>query len=274
MSWRKGLPLSLLATAGLWAYVRWALGRLETLELSQVPRPGEVARVQGVEIHYVQEGQGHPVILLHGLGGSIYNFRSTIPAMAQSFRVVALDLPGFGLSERPRDRGYCFSDLACLVRDLLDHLGIERAHVVGHSMGGMVAARLAARFPERVDKLVLVASPIHLAPPRLLGLPLLEPVWWMVVGFAVSSRPIREMIWRNGFYDPAALTPTDMEQYLLPSRIKGYTRCLVRLLRSAAYDRPPDLSLLAQPTLILWGDGDRPITAPSVGRWLQERLPN
>jgi len=276
MRWPRPLafPPLALAVLGLWGYTRWALGRLEELELVQVPRPGKVIPVQGVEIHYIEEGQGFPVLLIHGLGGSTYNFRHTIPALAREFRAIALDLPGFGLSQRPQDRRYSLSSLAGVVREFLDGLGIRQAHVVGHSMGGMVAARLAASFPERVDKLVLVASPVHLSFPRFLGFPFFSLLWEVGLGLVLAHRPIREGIWRNGFYDPRALTAADMEQYLLPSRIKGYSRSLLGLLMAASHDPPLDPSLITHPTLILWGEEDRPLTTVAEGRKLLQRLPN
>lgn len=263
-----------LALAGLWGYSRWALARLESLPLAQVPRPGKVARVQGLELHYVEQGQGEAIVLIHGLGSSTYNFRHTIPALAQAFRAVALDLPGFGLSERPQDRSLSLSTLAEIVRGLLDHLGVERAHVVGHSLGGMVGARLAAGFPQRVGKLVLVASPLQMAAPGLLAAPLLEPLWATALGLLLAHRPLRELIWRSGYYDPAALTAEDREHYFLPSRIQGYSRCLLGLLRSLPHDPPPELSRLSLPVLILWGEADRAFTSPARGRQLRDGLPD
>lgn len=259
---------------GLWGYSRWAVNRHEDRYLAEVPRPGRVAVVNGVAIHYVEQGQGKALILIHGLGASTYNFRHTLLEMSRHFRTIALDLPGFGLSERPTAYDYSLTNQAHTVIRLMDHLGIERAHILGHSMGGMVAARLAARWPERVDRLILVASPVHLNPPRLLGLGLLAPFWQTAVGIIMAHRRIREKIWRDGFYDQESLTNEIMEQYFLPSRIKGNSRSLVKMAAAARRDPPPDLSQIVCPTLILWGENDHNITSPEVGRKLQQRLPN
>jgi pimeloyl-ACP methyl ester carboxylesterase len=113
--------------------------------------------VDGVPIHYVEAGQGKAVLLIHGLGASTFSFRHTIPELAQRYRVIALDLKGFGYSARPQS-DYSLTAQAALVRQVMDRLGVERAAVVGHSMGGAVAMRLALGYPERVSRLVLVAS--------------------------------------------------------------------------------------------------------------------
>ncbi len=107
----------------------------------------------GVKIHYFVEGSGDPVVLIHGLYSSAeLNWRvpGVMAALAKDHKVIALDLPGFGLSDRPdREDAYGLQMVEDVVL-LLDHLKIQKAHVVGYSMGGMVALKLISRHPERV----------------------------------------------------------------------------------------------------------------------------
>jgi pimeloyl-ACP methyl ester carboxylesterase len=112
-------------------------------------------RVNGCVLHYQQLGTGADLILIHGLLGNLaFWYFSVLPRLIQSFRVCVYDLRGHGQSEMSR-QGYRSSDLAEDLRGLLDHLGIERAHLAGHSYGGAVALHFGARYPERVRSLTL-----------------------------------------------------------------------------------------------------------------------
>ena len=99
-------------------------------------------------------GTGPPLILLHGLAGSARWWARNIPALSRSFRVIAIDLPGFGAS--PRGHRLELDGVVDQLVGTMDALGIDRASVIGHSMGGLIAGGLAADRPERVERLVLV----------------------------------------------------------------------------------------------------------------------
>jgi pimeloyl-ACP methyl ester carboxylesterase len=128
---------------------------------SGITEPGrlEVGRVRTAlgEIALLRAGQGDPVILLHGLGATKASFLPTVAALAPSFRVIAVDLPGFGDSVKPIGAPYDALFFARAVAGLLDACEIERAHVVGNSMGGRVALELGFEFPERIGRIALLA---------------------------------------------------------------------------------------------------------------------
>ena len=108
-------------------------------------------------ISTLSAGEGDPVICVHGLGGTKASFLTTVAALADHHRVIALDLPGFGDSDKPLVAAYDAPYFAECVVGLLDELEIERAHLVGNSMGGRVAIETALLFPERVRKLALLS---------------------------------------------------------------------------------------------------------------------
>src|SRR6266568_5059866 len=109
-------------------------------------------KLDGLEIHYTSAGQGPVTLLIHGLGGFAESWRDTAAALASHGRVIALDLPGFGQSAKPR-RAYTLDFFARAVEGLLRGLAIERVRLVGHSLGGGIAAAFALAHPERVDRL-------------------------------------------------------------------------------------------------------------------------
>jgi pimeloyl-ACP methyl ester carboxylesterase len=119
--------------------------------------PSVAATLNGSDLHYVDAGQGPAVALIHGLLGSHRNWDHLVDALAVEQRVLAPDLLGHGASAKPMG-DYSLSAHAAMLRDLFDHLGIESATIVGHSLGGGIALQFAYLFPDRVDRLVLVSS--------------------------------------------------------------------------------------------------------------------
>lgn len=138
---------------------RTAIGQRETVDLPDPRPPGESLLVDGRRVHYVDRGSGPPLVLLHGLGKSTADWEeSVLPILARRWRVVAIDFFGMGLSERSADLEYGWSLWSDQVAAVLDALHVQRADVVGHSLGGTVGVVLAARHPNRVRRLALVGS--------------------------------------------------------------------------------------------------------------------
>jgi len=244
--------LALGTTASLWAYGRWLIGQSEIMEPEEVREPEETVYIEGSGIHYVDRGQGPPLVLIHGLGGSAANFEAIIPLLAQRFRVVAPDLLGFGFSDRPPAGDYSHQAQARLLREFMERLGIVRASLLGHSLGGLLALRFAFFFPGQVHRLVLVCSapPVLLSSPLLAAPPLL-PLLEAMVGLVLHGRRFREALLRQGFWDPAALSARVAESYLFPSCLRGSARALAKMIGDIGRDGPVDLSRVSQPVLLL-----------------------
>lgn len=115
--------------------------------------------LDGLAVHYVEEGHGPATLLIHGLGGFAESWRHNIPELARHGRVIALDLPGFGRSGKPR-RAYTADFLARALEGFLRALGIGQVRLVGHSLGGAVAARYALEYPGRVERLALLGAAV------------------------------------------------------------------------------------------------------------------
>ena len=129
--------------------------------MSNNPEIGKSILANGIQTNYHEHGQGEPVLLIHGSGPGVTgwaNWRLTIPALAENFRVIAPDIVGFGYTERPADVQYNMQTWLNHILGLMDALGIEKAHVVGNSFGGGLALAMAIRAPQRVERLVLMGS--------------------------------------------------------------------------------------------------------------------
>ncbi len=204
-------------------------------------------RLNGLDTYYTVEGRGDPVVLLHGWGASSQSLAPLGGALADSHRVLAVDLPGFGWS-RPPSSAWGTSEYADHIARLMQQSGIDRAALVGHSFGGRIAIALAAGQPGRVSRLVLVASAglrsrrgvgtsLRVATAKLAKRFFGLPVWGRA-----GQRVIAKVSGRLGSRD---------------YRAAGHMRpTLVKVVNE---DLTPVLAGIQAPTLILWGDQDREV---------------
>lgn len=230
----------------------------------------------GQLVHVEQAGRGEPVILLHGFGGSTYSWRRVMPALAASFHVVAIDLNGFGYTQRPRTfESYTREGQAALVLRVMDALGIESAHLMGHSYGGGLSLFLAARHPERVRSLVLVDSsaPTYADDRRNLAASVKPLAGLFLRSFVLRPRNVRRAL-RHSFYDDSLVTPELVREYYERLRIEGVADAYYGLtapVRTAS--EPVELEKIQVPTLIVWGAEDTLIPVEG-GRRAAARMPD
>jgi pimeloyl-ACP methyl ester carboxylesterase len=231
--------------------------------------------VGGQLVHVEQAGAGEPVLLIHGFGASTYSWRKVMPALAASHRVVAIDLSGFGYTQRPTARAsYTREAQAQLVLGTLDALAIDRAHVVGHSYGGGITLYLASQHPERFRSMVLVDSsaPTY-ANDRRSRAAAFRPLDSLLVRL-VFLRPamIRRSL-LSSFWDDSLVTPDLVRAYLDRLAIEGATDAFYGLTAPAPAGAKVELEKIAVPALVLWGAHDE-LIAPEVGRRAAARIPN
>lgn len=218
------------------------------------------SEVGGLRLRYVRAGQGTPVLLLHGFASSIYTWRHVLPALARRHDVVALDLPGFGGSQVPAQLSPEL--LASAVRGLVAQLGLRQPALVGHSMGGAVAALLASEAELQASRLALFdAATFAMAAeerPRLVRL--VGRPW---VAALLELLPVRRLaVWaglREVFYDDRLVTGEVLDEYAAPLRRPGSTAALVALLNSGqatAALLPDRLAAVRVPVLVVWGRED------------------
>jgi pimeloyl-ACP methyl ester carboxylesterase len=240
--------------------------RREDIDWRDAEVPGRIATIDGVGIHYIERGNGPPIVLIHGFGGHTFSFRYLIPDLATDHRVVALDLKGFGYSERPPKSDYSLGEQARLVVGLMDALGIERAALIGHSMGGEVAMRVAVGWPERVERLVLAASISGERFPSLPLLPIIKPF------LRLFARLFGRRVYKRMFYDRQLATADVLDAYRAPSRIRGSSDISYAVMRDVRRDKTVDFKRIKQAVLILWASHDRIVPRWVLGR-LRRRLP-
>ncbi len=218
-------------------------------------------------MRYLTAGSGRPLLLIHGLMGYSFSWRSNLPELARVSRVLAVDLLGTGFSER--------CDLDCSLRGtatqlsrFLDQLKIGEFDLLGTSHGGAVAILLASLAPTRVRRMVLSAPANPWSPYGRWLAPLLSryPAR-LVLPLLVRSEGFVRLQLRRMYADPRRITPGTMEGYGAPAALPGTTQHIVRVLRTWLRDleevRGALPSIADVPTLLLWGSRDLPVRLAS-----------
>jgi pimeloyl-ACP methyl ester carboxylesterase len=221
--------------------------------------------VAGTPVNVIDIGDGDPIVFVHGLSGAWVNWLENVPHFARDHRVIAMDLPGFGHSPMPAEK-ISISGYGRIVDELLDTLGIDRAVIVGNSMGGFIGAEVAIRFGTRVDKLVLVsAAGISIEhqrhEPVLRVLELLDD--WLILGGgwaatrseALTGRPrMRRQIMKLVAHRAEKLPAALIAEQVRGSGKPGFVPALDALTDYPIRDRLADIQC---PVLVVWGEKDR-----------------
>jgi pimeloyl-ACP methyl ester carboxylesterase len=230
------------------------------------PVEKEIA-IFGQNIHYLEVGSGPTVILLHGLGGNGQNWTPNLPALAAKFHVMALDQIGFGKSAKPLIN-YRVATYVDFLDQFCKQLQIQRASLVGESLGGWIAAAYTIAHPEKVDRLILADAAGYGPPPNFDNrtLYLLNP----------STRENMKLLVGKVFYNKAFITDGVIDQ-VLGERMgagDGYTiKSIVESIIRGEDFLDNRVQTIKQPTLILWGrqDGLIPLTD---GQRFKKEIPN
>ena len=235
--------------------------------------------VDGVRVHYQEAGDEHApaMILIHGFASSTLVWSKVFLKLADAgYRVIALDMLGYGYSAKPRKGEYTIAGQAKLLMRLLDRLGIPRAIFVGSSYGGAVAATCALDYPDRVEKLILVGAvnnnrPLAFTLMRLFGSPVFgDVVSPLLIG---SRRLLRRRMKRVYDRHSWALDERRVDARHLPLRAAGTHRAIIRTVRSWDAERiSRDAHLIKQPALLLWGENDLDIPLAD-GERLHAQIP-
>jgi len=235
--------------------------------------------VDGVRVHYQEAGDKHApaLVLIHGFASSTLVWSKVFLKLAEAgYRVIALDLLGYGYSSKPRNGEYTIAGQAKLLTLLLDALSIPRAIFVGSSYGGAVAATCALDYPDRVEKLILVGTvnnnrPLAFTLMRLFGSPLFgDVVSPLLIG---SRRLLRRRMKQVYDRHEWVLDERRVDARHLPLRAAGTQRAIIRTVRGWDAERiSREAHVIKQPTLLLWGENDSEIPLAD-GERLHEQIP-
>jgi pimeloyl-ACP methyl ester carboxylesterase len=242
-------------------------------------------RVDDKDIFFAEAGAGPAVVMLHGGGpgaSGVTNYSRNIDALARRYRVIVPDMPGYGRSDKRIDKSDPFGYLGDAIRDLLDELDIDTAHLVGNSYGGAAALRLALDTPHRVGKLVLM-GPGGIGTTRMLPTAGLNSLLSYYGGTGPSRDKLAAFV-RNYLVYGADSVPDDLidvryrasidpEVVASPPLTRPSGPMALRTLWRMDLTRDPRLASLQTPTLVLWGRDDK-VNRPAGGPMLLNAMPN
>jgi pimeloyl-ACP methyl ester carboxylesterase len=233
---------------------------LDQLKARWAPPPSQFVSLDGLNVHYRDEGSGPAVLLLHGTGSSLHTWDAWVAALRPAHRVVRVDLPGFGLTGPAADGDYRIAKMVAFVDDFARKVGLDHFALGGNSWGGEIAWSYALDHPERVSALVLVDAggfpnlgPVPLVF-RLARMPLLFHLVEKLGTRGMVDRTVRDV-----YGDPSRIRDEVRQRYLDLTRREGNRASFAERVQAAHVDRTAELGHIAVPTLILWGARDHVI---------------
>ncbi|HSE60081.1 MAG TPA: alpha/beta fold hydrolase [Nitrospiraceae bacterium] len=264
-----------------------ALCLLSSCSSPQIPQwfeafsrmPVRTVEVDGHRLAYLDQGTGPVLILIHGFGGSLWQWEYQQVLSQHGYRVITVDLLGSGFSDKPALE-YRPEEVLRFFLGFMDRLAVPKATLIGNSMGAGVAIAAALTAPERVERLVLIGGlPAdikgHLASPLVRkGLDSSVPAWLAELGAKLFGSSVGERVLREIIYDQSMITHAVLDRSGRNRRQPGLIGPMLAIgktLPEWESQYAPRLSEIRQPTLIIWGQEDR-IFPPAVGRTLSETI--
>jgi pimeloyl-ACP methyl ester carboxylesterase len=225
-------------------------------------------------VHYRVEGEGNPLLLIHGAFSSLHTFDKWAKLLSNTHQIIRLDLPGFGLSDSMQGHDYSIKALINFLTRFMDQLGIEKCAMAGSSLGGWLAWEMAIRRADRVTKLVLIA-PAGFMEAHNVPLPFKmarTPVLGMVMKFAIKKSVLRKFL-NQVFVDQKQVTDDLVDRYYDLISREGNHEAFYAMANGKYKSRTNKLKHITAPTLIMWGEEDSWLPIEN-GYWFQVCIPN
>lgn len=266
----------ILLTIAVLAFWLWTPDKdRKSLEAIYLRSPADLIDVSGLLLHVRDDGPRNApaVFFLHGFGASLHTWEPWANSLKSEFRVIRIDLPGSGLSAPDPQGDYSDARSMQILLALMDKLGLQRASVVGNSIGGRIAWTFAAQHPARVNKLVLVSPDGFASPGFEYGMAPEVPSTLSLMRF-ILPKPLLRMSLKPAYADPKVLTDALATRYhdlmLAPG---SRDALLARMTQTVLIDPVPWLQRIQAPTLLLWGKQDGMIPFANSAEYVRS-LPN
>jgi len=244
----------LLAAAWLWTPDK----PRATLAALYLRAPGDMTDVAGVRLHVRDDGpRDAPVlIMLHGFGSSLHTWEPWAQGLKGRYRVIRFDLPGSGLSPPDPTNNYVDAHSIALIAALMNQRGIERASLIGNSLGGRIAWSFASHHPDRTDKLVLISPDGFASPDFAYGEAPSVPPLMSLMRYVLPKTLLRTNL-EHSYGDPSALTPETIDRYYDLLLAPGARAAMLeRMAQTVLVPPEPLLRRIEAPVLLLWGKKD------------------
>ena len=270
MAWKTIFRALIYLFVGGLVFGKWMMSpdkTLDELAPKYLNTASKFITIDGINVHYRDEGQGDPVLLIHGTGASLHTWDAWAEELSKSYRVIRLDLPAYGLTGADPQKRYLSTDYVALINKLTQALGIERLHLVGNSLGGLVAWLYASTYPDAVDRLVLIdpsGFPFDQTPAviQLAKLPVLNLFLRYFTPKAFIRKNLKEV-----FYNDALITDAMVDRYYDLTCFEGNRQAFIDRAKIEREDYTHQLGSIHAATLILWGENDAWIPVTDAARF-------
>lgn len=233
--------------------------------------------ILGVNVHYevYEKNPSKPtMVLIHGFLSSSFCYRKIIPLLENEFKIIAIDLPPFGKTEKSTRFVHSYTNMANLVIELIQGLQIKKAYIVGHSMGGQVSLIAAKERPDLFEKVILLCSSGYMKrvhPTLIFGSYI--PYFYLCIKHWLASQGVLKNLY-NVVHDRSLIDQEMMDGYMEPFNDDRIFMALNRMIRDHEGDlQTEELRLIEQPSLLIWGNEDK-VVPVHVGERLNKDLPN
>ncbi|MDB5283209.1 MAG: alpha/beta hydrolase fold containing protein [Bacteroidota bacterium] len=240
---------------------------VEELKAEYAPSPSKFINIDGLLVHYRDEGKGYPVVLIHGMSSSFHTWQVWADSLSKQYRVIRMDIPCFGLTGPNADNIYDAAYYVSFMQKLLDSLGVKECYMAGSSLGGFITWQYAASHPQQVKKMILVdAAGYPIAKPpfiftlgkiKLLGL----------IGRYITPRYLVEKSTKEVYGDPTKVSDVIVERYFKLSLRDGNRAGFIAFVNRIKNYDTESLRHINIPTLIQWGEKDHWISLEHAGKF-------
>ena len=235
--------------------------------------PSKFMALNGMQVHYRDEGDGDVILLIHGTGSSLHTWEKWAQGLIKSYRVIRLDLPAYGLTGKDPKKRYTSKDYVDLINDFMTQLEINKFHLAGNSLGGLVSWLYASYHPDKVNKLILIdpsgfpskkiPTVIHMAK---------TPVVNMLIRYITPKSFIKKNL-EEVYYNHDLITTKNLNRYYEITLTEGNRTAFIDRAKIEQEDYSERLDLIVNPTLILWGANDNWIPVKNAQRF-KEKIEN
>ncbi len=230
--------------------------------------------VQGLRIHYRDEGQGFPIIMLHGFSASLHIWDHWVYALSDRYRLIRLDLPGFGLSDIPPKHQIDTEPYLLYLKQFLDHLEIKECYIAGNSFGGWLTWELGARYPEVIKRIILLSPAGYFTDqtkPKTVEFAK-KPAFKELLKTGIPRFVIKRLL-ANAYGDKTKISEHDINRYYGLINREGNLMSMVRFATQEVSATTKLIKKIKQPTLLMWGMEDRIIPVTDAYKFHKE-IPN
>ncbi|HAS40514.1 MAG TPA: alpha/beta hydrolase [Microscillaceae bacterium] len=247
---------------------------VDKLKAKYANQPSKFITVKGGEVHYRDEGQGFPLVLIHGTGASLHTWEVWSKQLSKDFRVIRFDLPAYGLTGPDPKHDYRISAYVDFVKQFLDKLAIKKCHIAGNSLGGNISWQFALNYPDRVDKMILLDAsgiPTNKKSPWVFRLAK-TPVLNKIVRYATPRFFFRNNL-KQVYSDDSKITEALVDQYYDLMLREGNREAFLYRVKVKYRDKSGEIKRIKNRTLIMWGKEDAWIPV-KLAHEFNKRLPN